>query len=94
MIDSSRRSLIIGIGASLIAAPAIVRASSLMRVRVLKPPFETAFPLLVSHSSKDWEPVLNVDGRYILQNGFIMMERRLTADSTGSVFPAGTVAWL
>ena len=33
MIDPSRRSLIIGIGASLIAAPAIVRASSLLKVK-------------------------------------------------------------
>ena len=33
MINPSRRSLIIGLGASLVAAPAIVRASSLMKVR-------------------------------------------------------------
>lgn len=37
MINPSRRSLIIGIGASLIGAPAIVRASSLMKVKPLYP---------------------------------------------------------
>ena len=37
MISPSRRSLIIGLGASLVAAPAIVRASSLMRIKAPKP---------------------------------------------------------
>ena len=37
MINPSRRSLIIGLGASLVAAPAIVRASSLMKVKAPKP---------------------------------------------------------
>ena len=37
MINPSRRSLIIGLGASLVAAPAIVRASSLMTIKAPKP---------------------------------------------------------
>lgn len=37
MIQSSRRGLILGLGAALVAAPAIVRAGSLMPVRAVFP---------------------------------------------------------
>lgn len=37
IIRPTRRSLILGIGASLLAAPAIVRISSLMPVKAIKP---------------------------------------------------------
>lgn len=49
MINPSRRSLIIGIGASLIGAPAIVRASSLMQVKVLKPSID---PIVAAELAK------------------------------------------
>lgn len=109
MIETSRRSLIIGLS-TLIAAPAIVRASSLMKVKPLLPPgwvvcghwvisdvslpFETAFPRVPRKDAGDWKPILNVDGRIITQDGFVYVERILTSDSTGSAFPAGTVGWL
>ena len=41
MLVTSRRSLILGAGASLLAAPAIVRAASLMKVRAVLPDIVT-----------------------------------------------------
>lgn len=52
-MDLSRRKLL-GIGACLIAAPAIVRASSLMEVRALPPIAPRAIRVLFEKSGKHW----------------------------------------
>jgi hypothetical protein len=54
MLDLNRRSLLVGGGLSLIAAPAIVRAASLMPVRAYELPphvygVEIAGPLVLNH---------------------------------------------
>ena len=87
MINPSRRSLIIGIGASLIAAPAIVRASSLMKVKPIAagpirslPGFkwEYTWKRTDQFHPPEWEPVLYGDVE-IQSYGNTALFRRLTA---------------
>jgi hypothetical protein len=54
MIDLSRRGFLGGLGAGLIAAPAIVRAASLMPVRAI---IEPAALLLPAEPTAHWVPV-------------------------------------
>ena len=76
MIEVARRSFLTGLGAALIAAPAIVRAGSLMPVRSLKPDWKH----LVYHG--DGMPIsymgydLNFDGRFPLAD---LLDRRIEA---------------
>lgn len=69
MINPSRRSLIIGIGASLIAAPAIVRASSLMKVKPAKRTWtiygNDHLGNVVSEIVDDGHPMISVERRNI-----------------------------
>ncbi len=79
-MNVSRRGLIVGLGTGLVCAPAIVRASSLMKIRPL--------PELTVKSYEHWDistqflrsdgvwvPVLDIDNQTVRHGGLILMER-------------------
>jgi hypothetical protein len=51
---TSRRSFLLGLGASLIAAPAIVRIANIMPVRALRPPDEDLVFAFFDPSFANW----------------------------------------
>ena len=58
-VEISRRKLITGL-VSLVAAPAIVRVSSIMPVKAIDPEWMTKFTPIATYvySSADWKPVM------------------------------------
>ena len=89
MIETSRRSLLVGLGVGLIAAPAIVRASSLMKIK----PFPHGW--VVSWWNRDeygiitrfdpyaWHPVTLYGHPLCGASGAVIMQR--LADGTGDM---------
>lgn len=81
--ETSRRSLILGLGACIIAAPAIVRASSLMKIKPMPrvisslPGFKYEWKR-TDQFHQDWEPVLYGDIE-IQSYGDTALFRKLTA---------------
>ena len=75
-----RRGLITGLGVLFIAAPAIVRASSLMSIRAIDPIYGRSPALEVLQAFKDFEAHRAVVAKYWESMADLILPRRHVAD--------------
>jgi hypothetical protein len=84
MIIQSRRSFLVGTAASLLAAPAIVRASSLMPVKAIKPVgWEELVQWGIDSTSQSEETIVLLVQR--IRDADIVMKKYMTQSLYGDV---------